>query len=58
MRNSPQINITLPPDVKAASNRYTLANYLTFSQLVRVLLVEKLRKEGYLPEPSHEEVPA
>lgn len=62
MRNNLQINITLPPEVKAAADRYTVANYVKFSQLVRDMLTEKLKKEGYLPTPTAgittEEVPA
>ncbi len=39
-------------ELKEAAEKYSRQNYTKISQVIRDLLTEKLKKEGYLPNPS------
>jgi hypothetical protein len=52
MRRAIPVNITMANELKEAAEKYSRQNYTKISQVIRDLLTEKLKKEGYLPNPS------
>lgn len=52
MRVNIPVCITLPPEVKSAAERCAENNYTNISQLIRGAIIEKLKKEGFLPAPT------